>query len=68
MSTNIKFVTLEDEAEGFFDMNGNIICAWHANDACWRHEYFAPLLDYFDVKVFHDDTNKLQKALRKQFS
>lgn len=36
---------------GFFDASGKLITFIHENDACWRSEYFGPIIEYFGGQV-----------------
>ena len=38
----------ENQIEGVFDEQDEIITAWCANDADWRQEYFSPLVRFLD--------------------
>ncbi len=42
----------DDLIEGIFDAKGNLLGAWSPNDANWRSEYFAPLMEKLGFEIF----------------
>ncbi len=51
------------EVEGMFDENKELIHWWSRNDANWRSEYFAPILEYFGYKEVDKNPKSLNKKL-----
>lgn len=57
----------EDEIEGFFDEDGDLMGAWCLNDARWRNEYMNPLLNSLGYQVEKNTHSALIQALKHEF-
>lgn len=52
--------------EGMFNEDGELLGYWHENDACWRGEYFNPVLKKLGITVeYSDDVDLVEKLERK---
>ncbi len=49
------------EVDAFFTASGKLIDYWYGNDATWRHDYFAGLLQYMGYEVvFPTDKQRIK--------
>jgi hypothetical protein len=50
-----------------FHEDGTLIGCWDCNDACWRNEYFSPMMKALGITIVKSNDKKLINKLMAAF-